>query len=1031
MPNEQDPFPLSDVLVSELEAIKGEVILLTPDEAVTLRAALDRPVRDTDGTLVERSEQSKLRLIYDLAHNFELSALCLSGGGIRSAAFSLGIIQALADRGLLQKFEYLSTVSGGGYIGAWLSARLHRTGNSDQVMKELRSRRENSDSEAKPIEHLREYSSYLTPKVGLLSADTWTALAIILRNTLLNWLILVPLICLPVIAVKVIAALVHTGRFGYAPWGSATAAAVCCLLLVLSIGYQLCRLYVSREISPAATEQKWFLWLSVLSAAIVGGGVAWLANQQLEHQGLTLADALLAPTNASSNWHELRLFAALVITGLLASAFALLGKRHPHWFCLRVKDAGWIFLAWMIIGLFSGLVMWVGEWVARYVPNIWHRWGSMAALGIFLYGLTALGASALARRSNRQLSWPRLLVKDAHWIFLAWIGIGLFSGFVMWVGEWVAPNVPSIWHGWGSMAALGIFLYGLTALGASAVARRSKLQPPWDLCVKDAGRNILAWAATGLLWGSVMWVGVRLYWMIGPLAIDRQVLLVVFGLPWLLLAMRVGQLVYIGGRSYSRPSDFEREWLGRAAGWFLIVALAWIVLSILVLLGTALYQYSTVVQSELPKWVAGISGASGAVTAFLGMSSFSPGRGRARDWKGVAANVGLAVAGPLFAGTLLILLSMLFDWVVVGGPYSQSVMFTGRQVDKDYCSEWVWTGGVSGVLIFIMVAADLFINVNRFSLHALYRNRLIRAFLGGANDPGRRPDGFTGFDQYDNLRVGDLWPSEPGPHQDAKWRPFHIINMTLNLASTGNLAWQQRKGISFTVTPKFCGAAGGDFGYRRTKEYGDPGDGISLGTAMAISGAAVSPNMGYHSSPSIAFLLTFFNVRLGWWLGNPGAAGERMWFERMRLGRHRPYQTDAPRSALWPLLSELFGLTKEDSRFVYLSDGGHFENFGLYEMVRRRCQLIIICDGAQDRDRKFEDLGNAVRKIWIDLGVRVELRGFAAAAGDRRDRARRAALFRPRHHRVCERRRRQRRRHAAPRAHSLHQASRSRRRGGG
>jgi hypothetical protein len=98
--------------------------------------------------------------------------------------------------------------------------------------------------------------------------------------------------------------------------------------------------------------------------------------------------------------------------------------------------------------------------------------------------------------------------------------------------------------------------------------------------------------------------------------------------------------------------------------------------------------------------------------------------------------------------------------------------------------------------------------------------------------------------------------------------------MTLNLAATTKLAWQQRKAESFTVTPQFCGCAGDELGYRRTKEYGNPrDDGISVGTAMAISGAAVSPNMGYHSWPSIAFLLTLLNVRLGWWLGNPGHRG--------------------------------------------------------------------------------------------------------------------------------------------------------------
>ena len=131
---------------------------------------------------------------------------------------------------------------------------------------------------------------------------------------------------------------------------------------------------------------------------------------------------------------------------------------------------------------------------------------------------------------------------------------------------------------------------------------------------------------------------------------------------------------------------------------------------------------------------------------------------------------------------------------------------------------------------------------------------------------------------------------------------------------------------------------------------------------MAISGAAVSPNMGYHSSMSLSFLLTFFNVRLGVWLGNPGGKWE---------GKNAPYTRAGPGYAVVPLLSELFGLTSAASRYVYLSDGGHFEDLGLYEMVRRRCRWIVVCDDDQDGKRGFADLGNAVRKIWIDLGVRI------------------------------------------------------------
>ena len=175
-------------------------------------------------------------------------------------------------------------------------------------------------------------------------------------------------------------------------------------------------------------------------------------------------------------------------------------------------------------------------------------------------------------------------------------------------------------------------------------------------------------------------------------------------------------------------------------------------------------------------------------------------------------------------------------------------------------------------------------------------------------------------------------------------------------------------------------------GFRHSKEYGGD-DGLSLGTALAISGAAVSPNMGYHSSPSLALLLTLFNVRLGWWLGNPGPAGDkdirlgvrlRSWLRRPPPAdnKDKAYRSEGPQWAVAPLLFEAFGQTTDERSYVYLSDGGHFENLGLYEMVRRRCRLIVVVDAGCDPDFAFEDLGNAVRKIYIDLGVRITFEGL-------------------------------------------------------
>jgi hypothetical protein len=122
--------------------------------------------------------------------------------------------------------------------------------------------------------------------------------------------------------------------------------------------------------------------------------------------------------------------------------------------------------------------------------------------------------------------------------------------------------------------------------------------------------------------------------------------------------------------------------------------------------------------------------------------------------------------------------------------------------------------------------------------------------------------------------------------------------------------------------------------------------------------------MGYNSSAPLAFLLTLFNVRLGWWLGNPGPHGG---------GGLATYTKDSPRLALRPLVAEMTGNTNDTFPYVYLSDGGHFENLGLYEMVMRRRRFIIVSDVGCDLDFKFDDLGNAIRKIRIDFGVPIDM----------------------------------------------------------
>ena len=140
-------------------------------------------------------KQARLKAVYERIHQEQpaRSAICLSGGGIRSAIFGLGILQGLAKTHLLGAFDYLSTVSGGGYVGGWLTAWIknHPRG-AEGVLDELQRRPESTlNPEPQPIRHLRIFSNYLTPKTGLTSVDTWTLIASYVRNMFLNWLVLI------------------------------------------------------------------------------------------------------------------------------------------------------------------------------------------------------------------------------------------------------------------------------------------------------------------------------------------------------------------------------------------------------------------------------------------------------------------------------------------------------------------------------------------------------------------------------------------------------------------------------------------------------------------------------------------------------------------------------------------------------------------------------------------------------------------------------------------------------------------------
>jgi hypothetical protein len=256
---------------------------------------------------------------------------------------------------------------------------------------------------------------------------------------------------------------------------------------------------------------------------------------------------------------------------------------------------------------------------------------------------------------------------------------------------------------------------------------------------------------------------------------------------------------------------------------------------------------------------------------------------------------------------------------------------------------------LGSVLVAIGLIMSRFVPANRFSLHGMYRQRIIRTFLGSSR-PDRAPNAFTGFDAHDDLPIHEL--------RDV--RPLHVVNTTLNAVSSTEIGRHEKQSQSFTFSPLHVGNA--EQGYQPASDYGSAagsqGRGVSMGTALAVSGAAASSAMGKFSSKPRAFLLTLANARLGLWFGNPRNA--------------TTWKNGEPPLGVGPLVRELLGLTTDKNPYVYLSDGGHYENLGLWEMVARRCRFIVVSDAGCDPDYTMSDLANAVRRIRLDLGVPVE-----------------------------------------------------------
>ncbi len=268
---------------------------------------------------------------------------------------------------------------------------------------------------------------------------------------------------------------------------------------------------------------------------------------------------------------------------------------------------------------------------------------------------------------------------------------------------------------------------------------------------------------------------------------------------------------------------------------------------------------------------------------------------------------------------------------------------------------WLMVSGISGgerttdgILLALLKMITLFvlgfyINPNAISLHRFYRKQLSELFL-------RFSGGFK------NIPLKDIFDAKS---TDTKQylAPYPLINTCLNLLSPGGD--EKFKGVKandyFLLSPLHCGSK--LTGYRPTTFYDDYRN-LTLPAAVTISAAAVNPGMGMYSNKTLSVLMTLFNARFGCWVSNP-------------LVLKKAYGL-----VWWPIyfFKELLGRIGSQNKMVNISDGGHIENFGAYELLRRGCRLIISVDAGEDRNYAFTDLNNFILRARNELGLEIRFR---------------------------------------------------------
>jgi hypothetical protein len=837
----------------------------------------ERPLKAEEIWIEERNVIRARRIKRGLTEtdtNGPMSGLCLSGGGVRSATFCLGVLQGLHRAGLLRAFDYLSTVSGGGFIGAWWTAWVHRNPThkfppAEKITFNRTSSPRHETAEwmsdcasagVDPVHHLRLYSNYLTPRKGLLSADTWRAATVIARNLLLTLLVLLPFLFAVVLMADT-----------YYVWQDTT--------------------WLEPDAGVLPFSPRLMLWLAPVLMAMGLLLVAVLAWLEFARVGaLRLWVPYLSPI-------------IVVVVGL--SLYGIAGVTE---FAVTIAGfvrsgpAGALFGAWAVLALVLFLRL-------RFVPphDRLTQWRDLAGK-----------ARAREEEMRSRAAWWQVVFTVATCVLFLVLGVaGVGHEIVQSIrkstgGGWLSTLVTDA-GGWLALIAAfaGSVYTGFRTSPSASIDARGHEQPSL------VGRLVLKFTPPTVLAVLLLLTALASHRAMRRVSgfaetVPSAVPILSIGLGIFVATCAVYAWQESGDEVFDR--NLRRQIRTTAiVCWVMLLAVA-----SCSVIGQSLIRSVRLNEVLVEVPVNRILWFMTGLSTFYALYSL---------W--LSTGVENMRPGLCLFGAFTMLALVITAHVSGSVPVLIAFAFLGN------------------VLAWIMTFGWL-VDPNRISLHSFYKGRLVRAYLGASNlERGKETKYITEADHRDDMRLSDLASDVPAP--------YHLINATLNLVGGRDLKAAQRSSDQFLLSPLFCGSA--RTMYRRTAHY--MSNQMTLGTAVAISGAAVSPTMGALSpTAALAALMTLLNVRLGYWAPTPNK-----------------WEWRYPGATLWPVYAifELTSQTNELGSCCYLTDGGHFDNTGIYPLVERGCRYIMCVDCGADPGPCFEDLGTAIRRCRIDFGTEIEI----------------------------------------------------------